>query len=357
MKIRKGKIPVYIIGLIAIISLLFFAIEELNKVRVDDPYLEEKLKAAEVCNEAFSIIRDARDTLGIPIDLVNDPNATGLIGPQYSLITEGMGNLTEKLTTLNPNFAATIVDMLKKSRLKSGDVIGIGWTGSYPAINIALLSACEALELRPIIVTSVGSSMWGANIPSLTWLDMERILNERGLFPFSTTAASIGGRGDIGIGLSPEGRSIIEEKIDRSGAYYIDADNIKYAIDKRIQIFGDSIRTYVNVGWGVASIGEENEDLKPGVNLKTRRIKLKGPSVAERVSNRGIPIINLVSFEKLANRYELPIAPVPLPPVGEGSLYFKDRYSIPLAIIFILIIITILFICARYEIEHIFRRR
>ncbi|MCK4328232.1 poly-gamma-glutamate system protein [candidate division WOR-3 bacterium] len=355
MKQRDGKIPVYLITFIAVLSIVLFTIEETNKIRIDDPYCREKIEATKLCLKGFSIIRKARDSLELTIDVINDPNATGLIGSQYSLITEGMSNLTEKLTTLNPNFSAVIVEMLKKCRVKSGDIIAIGWTGSYPAINIALLSACEVLKLHPVIISSVGSSMWGANISSYTWLDMERYLHENGIFSSITSSASIGGKGDIGIGFSPEGRNIIKRAIQRSYAGLIEADNIEDAVDSRVKIYGDSIKVFVNVGWGVANIGEENEELKLGVNRKTRSIRLKGKSVAKEMAIRGIPIINLVSFEKLAAGYGLPIAPVPIPTIGEGSLYYEERYSVPLAIIFILIIIVILFISMKYEVESLIR--
>ena len=95
--------------------------------------------------------------------------------------------------------------------------------------------------------------------------------------------------------------------------------------------------------------------MKLGVNRKTRSIRLKGKSVAKEMAIRGIPIINLVSFEKLAAGYGLPIAPVPIPTIGEGSLYYEERYSVPLAIIFILIIIVILFISMKYEVESLIR--
>jgi hypothetical protein len=49
---------------------------------------------------------------------LNDPNRSGLIGEKYSLITTDRGDLTAKLTTLNPNISAIIVEFFKKANLK-----------------------------------------------------------------------------------------------------------------------------------------------------------------------------------------------------------------------------------------------
>ena len=53
-----------------------------------------------------------------------------------------------------------------------------GIVGSFPALNVSLLAACEQMQLRALPITSVGSSMWGANDPAFTWLDMEKLLNQ-----------------------------------------------------------------------------------------------------------------------------------------------------------------------------------
>lgn len=86
-------------------------------------------------------------------------------------------------------------------------------------------------------------------------------------------------------------------------------------------------------------------------------LRLKGTSVAKAIAERGVPIVNLVEFEKLAHKYGLPIAPIPLPPVGEGKLYHKTVYSVPLASVFIVIIIAILIVVVTFDVEHIIRRQ
>ena len=87
-------------------------------------------------------------------------------------------------------------------------------TGSMPGANIAVLSACQAMKVIPVIISSVGASQWGANQLDFTWLDMESALAKNDLFiTFRSVAASIGGRNDMGRLLSPSGRKIITDNI------------------------------------------------------------------------------------------------------------------------------------------------
>jgi poly-gamma-glutamate system protein len=135
---------------------------------------------------------------GAVLDLVNDPAETGLIGPEFSLITNAQGVLGSKLTTLNPNWAGVIVDYLRRCGLKPGDPVAVALSGSFPGLNISVFAALETLELAPVVITSVGASMWGANDPDFTWLDMERLFAEENIFHIRSAAASYGGGDDMG---------------------------------------------------------------------------------------------------------------------------------------------------------------
>ena len=99
------------------------------------------------------------------IEQENDPNETGLVGSQFSLITTDEGDLDAKLTTLDPNFAAAMVELLNQAKLERGDTIAIMLTGSMPGANMAMLIACNVMDIYPIIISSIGASQWGANDP------------------------------------------------------------------------------------------------------------------------------------------------------------------------------------------------
>ncbi|MBC8367503.1 poly-gamma-glutamate system protein, partial [bacterium] len=201
----KWRRRTVLLGLAAGAILLQWVLEETRKpVRQRD--YEIKLEAAEKADEAFASIRRFCDLEDAVTDLANDPSCTGLIGPETSLITNSFGNLESKLTTLNPNMAAYVVELFKQAGLREGDMVAVAVSGSFPGMNIALYSAMEVMGLRPVITCSVGASNWGATDPDFTWLDMERLFESEGIFRFRSVGASHGGGDDMGRGLSPLGR-------------------------------------------------------------------------------------------------------------------------------------------------------
>lgn len=355
MRLREGKISILSLSIVTIITIIFMIFELNSKTRVKTDYFEKKLQAAELTQQSFRIIKKAVDSLNIPIDRINDPNETGLIGLQYSPITTERGDLNAKLTSTNPNFAALIVTFLKDAGLKKDDTVFVSLSGSFPALNIAVLSAIKTVDMHPIITTSVGSSMWGANYPQFTYVDMESVLNQAGLLKFKTVAASIGGEDDIGRGLSPEGREMIDAAIARNNIQLLDGSNVVEVIDKKIEILNEhgTARLFMNVGEQNTALA--GADIRSGF-IKPRQIKL-GTGLIAHFSKAGTPVINIIDINHLAQRYGLPIAPIPLPKVGTGSLYYEFRYSVSLAIIFMIILFIILFIVLRYDIDYYQKRR
>ena len=90
--------------------------------------------------------------------------------------------MRDKQTTLNPNVTALIVDLLMKAGVNSGDTIAVSFTGSFPGANIALLSACKATGIYPVIISSLGASRYGATDINFTWIDMEKTLENNSIF-------------------------------------------------------------------------------------------------------------------------------------------------------------------------------
>ena len=221
--------------LLSLLSMICFIISvSIRTIDVSGSY-DAKVKAARLMKNAMETLKDTRMESSVFIDIENDPNETGLVGSPFSLITTDEGDLDSKLTTLDPNFSAAIVDLMVQLNLVAKDTVAILMTGSMPGANIAVLTACKALGLHPISITSVGASQWGANQVDFTWLDMESILFKNDLIPSKSFAASIGGRNDMGRLLSPAGRKIIADNINGHGIQMIRkdrlADNIQYRMD------------------------------------------------------------------------------------------------------------------------------
>jgi poly-gamma-glutamate system protein len=333
-----------VLGALLAVSVISIFLVENFKVREKTKWYDEKIKAAKISEQAAKFIKDFRLKKGVFIDPVNDPNETALIGDDITPITTDRGNIDAKLTSTNPNFAAVFVELLKKAGVKKGDKIAVAVTGSFPALNISLYAAMKVLNLKPVIITSVGSSNWGANIPEFTWLDMESALYENGVFQFKSVAASIGGGLDRGRGLSPKGRKLILEAIERNGVKLINEDFLSKSISKRIKIYdkktGGKIAAYVNIGGGIASLGAAvNGQIIPtglSEHLGVKNYPMRG--VIIEMASRNVPIIHVLRVMELAKKYGLPVSPEPLPEPGEGKTFVKIKYNFDLTLALTLIL-------------------
>jgi poly-gamma-glutamate system protein len=327
-----------VLGIFAIAALLAFLAVENSKLDVKQKWYGEKLEAARQAKTAQQFIKEYRLERGVFIDEVNDPNETALIGQDLTPITTDRGNIDAKLASTNPNFAAVVVELLKEAGVKEKDHVAVAMTGSFPSINIAVLSALETLKLIPIVITSVGASNWGANDPDFTWLDMERVLEEKKIFHTRSVAASIGGGGDVGRGLSPEGREMITKAIKRNHAEFINEDHVEQSIERRLKVYekhskGHPIKAYINIGGGIASLGTiVNGTIIPSglsKQLPVKNYPVRGAII--EMAKRGIPVIHFYNIRQMWADYELPENPIPLPEPGAGGIFVRMKYNVTVA--------------------------
>ncbi len=338
-----------VLGTLFVLALLALIAVENGKIDQRQAWYEEKLAAAELCQLAADQLKNVRLEKGIFVDVVNDPNQTALIGQEFSLITTDRGELDAKLSSTNPNFAAIVVQLLKDAGVRQGDNIAISFTGSFPGINLSVLSAIEVLKLNPIIITSVGSSNYGANDPYFTWLDMESILYKSNIIHSKSVAASIGGGFDIGRGLSPEGRDLIIKAIERNDVEFINEKHLENSISRRLEIYekhsnGMPIKAYINVGGGIASLGNtiNGKLIPPGLTqfLPLRNFPVRG--VIIEMGRKKVPIIHLLNISTLLADYGLPQSPIPLPEPGEGGVFTQKKYNLFTASIATLVLVVLI---------------
>jgi len=349
-----------VLGLLFLLALLALIAVENGKIDKKQPYYTEKLEAAKLSQLAANQLKQHRLDKGVFVDAVNDPNQTTLIGQEFTLITTDRGEIEAKLASTNPNFAAVMVQLFKDAGLRKGDYVAVALTGSFPGLNIAVIAAAEALQLNPIIITSTGSSNYGANDPYFTWLDMETVLYNSNIFHSRSVAASIGGGADIGRGLSPEGRNLIIDAIKRNEVDFINEDYLEMSIARRLEIYkekagGNAIRAYVNVGGGIASLGSPvNGKLIPaGLTeyLPMRNFPAQG--VIIEMGRQKIPIIHLLNISRLLADYGLPENPVPLPDPGEGGVFTQKKYNLTTtAIATVILVIVIIMVYISEKKQH-----
>ena len=148
--------------ILSAIALVSFVVSIYSTTIDISPSYDMKIKAANLMKESMVELKNVRMEAGVFIDDENDPNETGLVGSPFSLITTDEGDLDAKLTTLDPNFSAGMVELMLRMNLQKGDTVAILLTGSMPGANIAVLTAANAMGLIPMVITSVGASQWGA---------------------------------------------------------------------------------------------------------------------------------------------------------------------------------------------------
>ncbi|NNK07586.1 MAG: poly-gamma-glutamate system protein [Deltaproteobacteria bacterium] len=364
-------------ALVAALAIVGLVAVEVFPTEEQQPYYGEKKLAAVKAQEAFAIIADASERRGLRVEPKFDPSGSRLIGDPLSPITSGSGSLVSKQTTVNPNFAAVVVEWLKDLKIKSGDVVAVGVSGSFPAMNVAVYSAIHELGIEPIIISSTAASQYGANDPSFTWLDMEAALRRGQVFPYKSAAASLGGVGDDAIGLTKRGRTMLERAIERNkipvlaeikakdlprqddddaeqgglNITLVDQDRVRERVRLYHEVAGDRpIKAYVNVGGGTVSVGTKVGKRKfvPGVNNRPPKgIEDMPPSVLGAFLELGIPGIHLTQMMDLAERYGLEIAPRVTPEVGNGDIFQKRQANRWLAGIVLALILLSLFVVAR----------
>lgn len=327
------------LGLIAIISLAGLLVVEQFRTERRQPHFDLKLAAAQRAREAFDIIKSARVDLGPPIDDETDPLETGIVGLPMSPVTTVTGYLNAKQTSVNPNFAAVVIDMLKEAGVEPDDVVAMGVSGSFPALNACAFAAVESLGAKPVSIASVSASNWGANVPDLLWIDMERYLFEAGALKNRSIAASIGGYMDSGRGLSDDARQGVIDSINENGLTLIDDEDFAANVARRLETYrkaadGRPIKAYINVGGGAASVGTEvgKELFSPGLNTRTPARAELLTGVMPTLSQQGVPCIHLIHVTTLAQRYGLQYPLETAPAVGAADVFQRVEHNRPLVL-------------------------
>jgi len=362
-------------AIVAALAIVGLVAVEVFPSEEQQPHYAEKMLAARKAQEAFDVISVASEKKGLQLRLKTDPAGSRLIGEVLSPITSGSGSLVSKQTTVNPNFAAVVVEWLKEARVKAGDVVAVGVSGSFPAVNIAVYAAIHELGAEPVVVASTAASQWGANDPSFTWLDMEAVLRKNDVFPYKSAAASLGGVGDDAIGLSTRGRRMLERAIERNevpslatmddeaaeiveeteppgtSVALVDEGKVRERMKVFYEAAGDRpIKAYVNVGGGTVSVGTKvgKKKFHPGLNLRAPKgINDMPPSVIGAFLEAGVPGIHLTSMVSIAESYGLEIAPRTTPEVGTGGVFQRREPNRWIAGIVLSILLIALFVVAR----------
>ena len=345
------KISSFKLLLLAIFSLeVVYLVSHFNAT---NQWYTYKINAARISKAAQFVIKEEKIKRGLPLNESDDPNVSGIIGLNDSPITTDKGYLDMKIMATNPNLAAVIVQMLREAKLHPGDLVAVEYTGSFPGANIAVLSAIEAVGLEAVIISSVGSSNWGANEPEFTWLDMEKTLFEKGIFTHRSVAASLGGKKDLASGLSPEAQGLMVAAVKRNGLEFINEPTLAANVYQRLQTYdryahqkSKRIKLYINVGGGSANLGSGVNYMRipSGLTMKLSEEKIAGNGILFKMAAKGLPVIHVLKMRELTYQYGLPIRPVNTV-IGDGVVFREARYNSSVALIGLGILILFLAAC------------
>lgn len=316
------------------ILLAGYVLTDACKVSVRTPDYEQKIAAATLAEECFSAVKQLKLDMGIPLNTASDINETGLIGQDYSLITTTLGDLPSKRTSTNPNMAALVVDMFNELELQPGDKIAVNCSGSFPALNIAVLCAAEVLELDPFMISSFGASTHGANDPELTYLDMEYYLYENGYLSNKSDYFSIGGNLDIGTDMNAELTAEIVARLKADGYPFIYDEDLFHNIEHRYALYneGAPVKCFVNVGGNDASFGDSIVMVHAAGGILTELSERDNSiGLVQLYLKDNIPVVHLLNLKGMVADYGMPFDPAPLPKVGDGGVYYDYEYNKPLA--------------------------
>lgn len=333
--------------ILLILAILFIFIQYNLKpkgIKIKTEYYNEMVSAAKKMKYMSEKIKAERLRRNIPIDKELDKNETGLIGLEWSSLTTTLGSLESKRTSCDPDFAALLVKLFKENGLKKGDVIAANLSSSFPALNLAFISAVDTLELKTVIITSIGASTYGGNIEEFNYLDMENYLYSKNIIVNKTQAWSLGGVGDIGREFDDD---IIENLKYRNNLYGLDfiyEEELKKNLDKRYNYYKEKgenkIKAFINIGGNLLSLGGSVDIITNEKILLDKNTNMKNGLVGLFLK-KDIPVYYLLNLKSITSYYKMQFDPDKFENIGESNIYFKSNYEIWNWVIVILFLIFI----------------
>lgn len=302
------------------------------------PPRQEMIRAAVIMDSSLQCVSDWCRERNINMNPDNDPRNTGLIGPELSEITTTAGDLAAKRTTINPNFAALIVNLLMEAGVEKGDTIAIACSGSFPALMIATMAASRAMELEARVILSLGASSFGASNIDFTILDIYRLLQDKGLIINDPSVISLGGDSDVGTGFDDGATDRLLSSNSLRGLKVIRETRLETNIGIRDSIYfagtPGGVKAFISSGGSQASLGTSTAilDLPPGLVRKAAIPPKNQRGMVHSMLARGIPVIHLLYIRGLARQYHIEWDP-PVQPEFSSRYYFSKDKTSPLELL------------------------
>lgn len=332
----------------ALILTLAFSHAHQQRTRVN--YADLQLQAASLLEDCFAQVRTYKEELGIPLS-PEDYHHTGMIGDSYSGITTTLGAIEAKRTTANPEMGALCVRLLHEAGVQAGDKVGAGFSGSFPAMNLAVIAACQVMDVDLVYISSVGASTYGANNPQLTFPEIAHRLVNDGFLDTDSAAVTLGGDEDSGIGMDEVLLEEIVHRLTQAGLPIMVEKDFHRNLQLRREIYQSEgpISCFIAVGGNITSMGRGEAGINLGQGLLNPKhtVQLTSDSgLVQEYLSMGIPVINLLNIKKLMADYGLPYDPIQWSEPGSSAIYYQTTYPTWILIIGLIIAGIGLSLCA-----------
>jgi len=338
---------IYIIwSLLLIVSIMYTILSAYKETSI---MYDKELEASNLSKTCLEEISSYNKNRGMEHNKYDYDNSYILGSSLSNLITTTYGSYESKRTSLNPNFAALFIKMFHECNIKESDEIAIYMSASFPAINISCLAACEILNLKTIVMVSIGSSQMGANDMDFVFPEWVDYLYNNGLLNKRVDYVSFGGEYDTIEGFydyttnssEKENKEIllkIKNRLIDSGLNFIEISDYEDNINERMKIYNSNlkdIKLFVNIGGSIVSLGRGNSSkyeysgIIENNYLKTSKTYNKENSgLIESFSIKGIKSISILNLKNICNKYDIEYNPDIIPLVtGKENIYYDVQFN------------------------------
>ncbi|HNZ45286.1 MAG TPA: poly-gamma-glutamate system protein, partial [Candidatus Syntrophosphaera thermopropionivorans] len=181
-----------------------------------------------------------------------------------------------------------------------------------------------------------------------TWLDMEGVLRRKGMIDFGSSYASLGGKDDLGVGLSDQGIKAMLQAMARNGVSPLIGatleDNVKareIAYDQMLPE-GARYKLFVNIGRGLANVGSEPNanQMVEGLNPKLAEESFEPEGIMMVMAKKGVPVFNVQRIQRWIKKYHLENDSGQIPKPGVGPAFSVKKHNVTVAAICLAILIA-----------------
>lgn len=274
----------------------------------DEQIEEMAARAEETVKKAYKVIWNFRLEHDMA-DNARDPNQTGMIGIEYSTLTTTLGYADAKYLSTREGWASWLVRELAKRGLWERADVAVCFSGSFPALNLAVLAALQELNSDVKGICSIGASSYGANETGLSWPEMERLLREEGVLKIGCSAVSLGGTGDHGAEWedSHYEMEVAMQAVKRSGLPFLEVRNLRDAVKKRLRFYKDpsNYALFINVGGSQAVVGggPAMRYTSGGWYFKPSKLRGNPDGVMDSFLKGKVPCLHYLQLEEMCVKY------------------------------------------------------